>query len=74
MLFRSDLRAVHAKFDIEWTPLSSVNIDRSRPDYKTGAPQLGGRDTRYREHYTDEMRNRVEAVFARDVQAFGYEF
>lgn len=69
-----DLRAVHAKFDIEWTPLSSVNIDRSRPDYKSGAPELGGRDTRYREYYTDEMRNRVEAVFARDVQAFGYEF
>ena len=65
---------MHAKLDIEWTPLDSVNIDRSRPDYKSGTPQLGGRDTRYREHYNDAMRTRVEAVFARDVQAFGYEF
>ncbi|MBF4160957.1 sulfotransferase family 2 domain-containing protein [Nocardioides acrostichi] len=69
----ADLRAVQAKFEIEWTPLQSVNIDRSRPDYKSG-PELGGRDTRYREFYTDAMQRRVEAVFARDVQAFGYEF
>lgn len=70
----ADLRAVQAKFELEWTPLESVNIDRSRPDYRTGAPELGGRDVRYRDQYTDAMARRVEAVFAKDVQAFGYEF
>ena len=65
--------ALQARFDIPWEPLKSVNIDRTRPDYKAG-PELGGRDTRYRSEYTDEMARRVEAAFARDVTAFGYEF
>ncbi len=69
----ADLRAVQARFDIPWEPLKSVNIDRTRPDYQAG-PELGGRDTRYRSEYTDEMARRVEAAFARDVTAFGYEF
>ncbi len=70
----ADLRAVHARLDIPWTPLQSVNVDRSRPDYKSDDLELSREDRRYREVYTDAMRRRVEAVFARDVQAFGYEF
>ena len=55
-----DLRAVFARLDIAWEPLTSVNVDRSRPDY--------------REVYTDPMRRQVETLFARDIATFDYSF
>lgn len=56
----ADLRAVFARFDLPWTPLKSVNVDKSRPDYH--------------DEYTDAMRRRVESVFAKDIAVFGYSF
>jgi hypothetical protein len=56
----ADLKAVHARLDLPWTPPASVNIDPGRPDH--------------REHYTDAMRDKVGEVYARDVAAFAYEF
>ncbi|MCL8024332.1 sulfotransferase family 2 domain-containing protein [Nocardioides bruguierae] len=57
----ADLRAVVARLDLPWTPL-------------TDGPDLAGDPEAYREAYSEPMRRRVEAVFARDVAAFGYEF
>lgn len=56
----ADLRAVFARLELPWEPLQSVNVDKSRPDY--------------REVYTDPMRRRVEELFARDIAAFDYRF
>jgi hypothetical protein len=56
----ADLRAVFARLELPWEPLESVNVDRSRPDY--------------REVYTEPMRKRVEEIFARDLAAFDYKF
>lgn len=55
-----DLKAVYARLDLPWVELASVNIDPGRPDY--------------RELYTDAMRAKVAAVYARDVEAFAYTF
>lgn len=55
-----DLKAVYLRLDLPWVELASVNIDPGRPDY--------------RELYTDAMRAKVAAVYARDVEAFGYTF
>src|SRR5262249_47753630 len=54
----ADLRAIFARLELPWEPLQSVNVDRSRPDY--------------RELYTDPMRQRVEDLFAKDIAAFDY--
>jgi len=56
----ADLRAIFARLELPWEPLQSVNVDRSRPDY--------------REVYTDPMRRRVEELFERDIAAFDYSF
>jgi len=56
----ADLRAVHARLDLPWTDLASVNVDRTRPDH--------------RELYTATMRDKVSDLYARDLAAFGYEF
>jgi len=56
----ADLRAVSARLDLPWSGLASVNVDRSRPDY--------------RDLYTDAMRDKVAGLYARDLAAFGYEF
>ncbi len=56
----ADLRAVFARFDLPWEPLTSLNVDTERPDY--------------REHYTPAMRDRVAALYHRDVELFGYTF
>lgn len=56
----ADLRAVFARFELPWEPLRSSNVDHGRPDY--------------REHYTPAMRARIETVFARDLEVFGYGF
>jgi hypothetical protein len=56
----ADLRAMFARLDLPWEPLRSVNVDKSRPDY--------------REMYTDPMRLRVEELFAKDIAAFDYSF
>ncbi|MGY2703881.1 sulfotransferase family 2 domain-containing protein [Nocardioides sp. HB32] len=56
----ADLRAIFARLELPWEPLQSVNVDKSRPDY--------------REVYTDPMRRRVEDLFAKDIAAFDYSF
>ncbi|MCB0895162.1 MAG: sulfotransferase family 2 domain-containing protein [Nocardioides sp.] len=56
----ADLRAVFARLELPWEPLASVNVDKSRPDY--------------REVYTDPMRRRIEELFAKDIAAFDYSF
>lgn len=55
-----DLKAVYLRLDLPWVELASVNIDPGRPDYRA--------------LYTDAMRAKVAAVYARDVEAFGYTF
>jgi hypothetical protein len=55
-----DLRAVHARLDLPWVELQSVNIDPTRPDY--------------RDVYTDAMRRKVAEVYARDIDGFAYAF
>lgn len=55
-----DLRAVFARFELPWEPLTSLNVDTGRPDY--------------RDHYTPAMRDRVAALYQRDIELFGYEF
>ena len=56
----ADLRAIFARLELPWEPLQSVNVDKSRPDY--------------REVYTEPMRRRVEELFAKDLAAFDYSF
>ena len=56
----ADLRAVFARLELPWEPLASVNVDKSRPDY--------------RDVYSDPMRRRVEELFAKDIAAFDYSF
>lgn len=56
----ADLRAVFARFELPWEPLTSINVDQGRPDY--------------RDVYTEPMRRRIEEVFAKDLTAFGYTF
>lgn len=56
----ADLRAVFARFELPWEPLVSKNVDKTRPPYQ--------------DLYTQPMRQRVEAVFQKDVQVFGYTF
>ncbi|WP_168929575.1 sulfotransferase family 2 domain-containing protein [Nocardioides sp. GY 10127] len=55
----ADLRAAVARLGLPWTPL---------PERPAEDPEA------YRPAYTEAMRRRVEAVFARDVATFGYEF
>lgn len=56
----ADLRAVFARLDLPWEPLTSTNVDHHRPDY--------------RDLYTDPMRRQVETIYAKDVAAFDYAF
>lgn len=56
----ADLRAVFARLELPWQPLQSVNVDKRRPGYQ--------------EVYTEPMRRRVEELFARDIEVYGYRF
>ncbi|QWF24306.1 sulfotransferase family protein [Nocardioides sp. LMS-CY] len=56
----ADVRAMFARLDLPWQGLESKNVDQDRPDY--------------RELFTDQMRRRVEEVFAPDLAAFDYSF
>lgn len=58
--FDEDLRQVFEKIGADW-PGSSLRVNT-------------GPKADYREHYTDEMRDKIGEVFAPDVKRFGYEF
>jgi len=56
----ADLETVFERLGLPWEPLNSRNVDNHRPDY--------------RDEFTPAGRDRVAEVFARDLEAFGYEF
>jgi hypothetical protein len=56
----ADLRAVFARLGLPAPEIPELNVDRERPDYH--------------DVYTPAMRRRVAELFARDLNAFGYEF
>jgi len=58
--FDEDLMKVWDRLGLAW-PGESLNVNR-------------GPSTDYRQHYSDEMRDKVAEVFAKDCKRFGYEF
>ena len=58
--FDADVRAIFARLDLPQHEVEPVNVDPARPDY--------------RDEYTDPMRKRIEELFARDIEVFGYRF
>ena len=58
--FDADVRAIFARLDLPQVEIPPINVDPDRPDYHDA--------------YTDPMRRRVEELFARDIEVFGYRF
>jgi hypothetical protein len=58
--FDADVRAIFARLDLPQPEIPPVNVDPARPDYHDA--------------YTDPMRRRIEELFARDIEVFGYRF
>jgi hypothetical protein len=56
----ADMRAIIARLGLPPLEIPQINVDPSRPDY--------------RDDYTPAMRRRVEELFARDIEVFGYQF
>ena len=58
--FDADLQKVWERIGLEW-PGESLKVNT-------------GPTSDYRQHYTDEMRDKVAEVFAKDLKRFKYEF
>jgi len=56
----ADMRAIIARLGLPPIEIPMINVDPSRPDY--------------RDDYTPQMQRRVEELFARDIDVFGYRF
>lgn len=58
--FDADVRAIFARLDLPRPEIPPVNVDPARPDYHDA--------------YTEPMRKRIEELFARDIEVFGYRY
>jgi len=57
--FEQDFRKVCIRLKFPQQPIPSRNVSRKRP---------------FQEYYNDSLRVRVEEIYARDIQTFGYSF
>ena len=58
--FDADVRAIFARLGLPPLEVPPTNVDPARPDYHDA--------------YTAPMKRRVEELFARDIEVFGYRF